>query len=88
MSKCSKCGSSFDETKGDPEAVKYSSCSTCWGEWVKYSVMVINEMRLDMSLPEHRKVLKKYERTYFGLEKLEDGMKDYNKEEERVPDNR
>jgi Fe-S cluster biosynthesis and repair protein YggX len=31
--------------------------------------MVMNEMRLDMSLPEHRKALRKYERAFFGLEK-------------------
>jgi Fe-S cluster biosynthesis and repair protein YggX len=34
-------------------------------------VMVMNEMRLDMSLPEHRKLLRKYERMFFGLEKPE-----------------
>jgi Fe-S cluster biosynthesis and repair protein YggX len=33
--------------------------------------MVMNEMRLDMSLPEHRKALRKYERIFFGLEKGE-----------------
>ena len=27
--------------------------------------MVMNEMRLDMSLPEHRKSLKKYEKGFF-----------------------
>jgi Fe-S cluster biosynthesis and repair protein YggX len=31
----------------------------------------MNEMRLDMSLPEHRKALRKYERVFFGLEKSE-----------------
>jgi Fe-S cluster biosynthesis and repair protein YggX len=35
------------------------------------AVMVMNEMRLDMSLPEHRKVLRKYEKVFFGLEKGE-----------------
>ena len=30
--------------------------------------MVINELRLDMSLPEHRKALKKQEKIFFGLE--------------------
>jgi Fe-S cluster biosynthesis and repair protein YggX len=34
--------------------------------------MVINEMHLDMSLPEHRKALKKYERGFFGLDKVEE----------------
>jgi Fe-S cluster biosynthesis and repair protein YggX len=33
--------------------------------------MVMNEMRLDMSMPEHRKALRKYERMFFGLEKPE-----------------
>tara|TARA_B100000508_G_C11260556_1_gene180875 strand:+ start:141 stop:410 length:270 start_codon:yes stop_codon:yes gene_type:complete len=83
---CSKCSNGFDESKADPEAVKYSSCLNCWDEWVKYSVMVMNEMRLDMSLLEHRKVLRKYQRVFFGLEKPEEGMKDVSKEEERVPD--
>jgi Fe-S cluster biosynthesis and repair protein YggX len=27
--------------------------------------MVMNEMRLDMSLPEHRKALRKYEKGFF-----------------------
>lgn len=83
---CSKCSASFDESKVDPASAKYSSCTNCWDEWVKYSVMVINEMRLDLSMPEHRKALKKYERVFFGLEKPEGGMKDLSKEEERVPD--
>ena len=34
--------------------------------------MVINEMHLDMSLPEHRKALKKYERGLFGLDKVDE----------------
>jgi Fe-S cluster biosynthesis and repair protein YggX len=33
--------------------------------------MVMNEMRLDMSMPEHRKALRKYEKVFFGLEKPE-----------------
>ena len=28
-------------------------------------MMVMNEMRLDMSVPEHRKALRKYERMFF-----------------------
>jgi Fe-S cluster biosynthesis and repair protein YggX len=85
---CSKCGNNFDESTVDQGALKYSSCGNCWAEWVKYSIMVINEMRLDLSMPEHRQMLKKYERSYFGLEGPEAGMKDYTKEEERVPDKR
>ena len=66
---CSKCKNSFDETSiEDPAAEKYQSCLSCWKEWTTYAVIVINELRLDMSLPEHRKALKKQEKIFFGLE--------------------
>lgn len=81
--KCSRCGNEFSET--DPRADVYNACNDCWNEWMKYSIMVINDLRLDMSVKEHRAMLKKYERTFFGLEKGED-VKDLTKEDERVPD--
>jgi Fe-S cluster biosynthesis and repair protein YggX len=66
---CAKCNNSFDENLlDDPAAEKYQSCPSCWKEWTTYAVMVINELRLDMSLPEHRKALKKQEKVFFGLE--------------------
>jgi NAD-dependent SIR2 family protein deacetylase len=69
---CIKCGKTFEEnTIDDPAALKYPSCPDCWKEWTTYAVMVMNEMRLDMSLSEHRKALRKYERMFFGLEKSE-----------------
>lgn len=83
--KCSKCGNEFDGFD-DPRAEEYNACNNCWNEWIKYSIMVINDLRLDMSIKEHRAMLKKYERIFFGLEKPEEGMRDVSKEEERVPD--
>jgi NAD-dependent SIR2 family protein deacetylase len=69
---CLKCGKTFDEkTVEDPAAGKYPSCQECWKEWTTQAIMVMNEMRLDMSLPDHRKMLRKYERIFFGLEKPE-----------------
>jgi NAD-dependent SIR2 family protein deacetylase len=69
---CLKCGKAFDEkTVDDPSAEKYPSCADCWKEWTTQAVMVMNEMRLDMSLPEHRKLLRKYEKFFLGLEKGE-----------------
>lgn len=67
MSKtCLKCNKEFDEsTVEDPASQKYPSCPECWKEWTTYAVMVMNEMRLDMSLPEHRKALRKYEKGFF-----------------------
>jgi hypothetical protein len=44
--------------------------------------MVMNELRLDMSLPEHRKALRKYERAFFGLEK---GVGEVQKNPEQPP---
>ena len=77
MSKtCIKCGKDFDDSSiTDQISQKYPSCSACWAEWNTYSVMVINELRLDMSLPEHRKALRKHERMFFGLEKPEELQK-------------
>jgi Fe-S cluster biosynthesis and repair protein YggX len=69
---CIKCSKVFDEsTVDDEDARRYPSCPECWKEWTNYAVMVMNEMRLDMSLPEHRKALRKYEKIFFGLEKSE-----------------
>ena len=63
---CSKCNNTFDEKSvDDPGAQKYSSCPSCWNEWTTHAIMVINELRLDMSLPEHRKALKKQEKIFF-----------------------
>jgi Fe-S cluster biosynthesis and repair protein YggX len=55
MKTCAKCGAKFDENLVDDiQAAKYPSCNSCWKEWTDYAVIVMNEMRLDMSLIEHR----------------------------------
>jgi Fe-S cluster biosynthesis and repair protein YggX len=73
MKTCLKCGKRFDENAiEDSDSAKYPACNSCWKEWTTYAVIVINEMRLDMSLSEHRKALRKYERIFFGLEKGEE----------------
>ena len=54
-----RCNKSFNESDVEDEiSQKYPSCPECWKEWTTYAVMVMNEMRLDMSLPEHRKALR------------------------------
>ena len=73
MKTCVKCKRTFDERMTeDPQSAKYPACNSCWKEWTAYAVIVINEMRLDMSVPEHRKALTKYERIFLGLEKGEE----------------
>ncbi|HZD36951.1 MAG TPA: Fe(2+)-trafficking protein [Nitrososphaeraceae archaeon] len=84
MSKiCAKCGKDFDDLSiADEASQKYPSCPTCWAEWHTYSIMVINELRLDMSLSEHRKALHKQERMFFGLEKPEELQKNPESKEQ------
>ena len=59
---CTKCKSEIpDSEQLELQAEKYPCCNKCWAEWKEYRVMVMNEMRLDMSMPDHRKVLKKHD---------------------------
>lgn len=59
---CTKCKNPIpDDVELDPIAANYPCCNDCWEKWKEYRVMVVNEMRLDMSMPEHRKALKKHE---------------------------
>ena len=48
--------------------------------------MVINEMRLDMSQKDHRKLLKKHEKVFVGVLTPEGDVVDYTNEENRNPE--
>ena len=50
--------------------------------------MVINEMRLDMSLKDHRKLLKKHEKVFVGVMTPEGDVVDYTNEDNRNPEER
>ena len=50
------------------------------------SVMVMNEMKLDMSMPDHRKLLKKHEKIFVGVMSPEGEVIDYSNEDNRKPD--
>lgn len=85
--KCTKCKKEIaDGVELAPVAVNYPCCNECWEEWKKYSVMVMNEMRLDMSLPDHRKVLKKYEKVFVGVITPEGDVVNFADETQRKPD--
>ena len=59
---CTKCKNSIpDNEELGIVAEKYPTCNKCWAEWKEYQVMVMNEMKLDMSMSDHRKLLKKQE---------------------------
>lgn len=84
---CTKCKSPVPEgQEPDPVAAKYPCCAKCWAEWKEYRVMVMNEMRLDMSMADHRKVLKKHEKVFVGVMTPEGDVVDYANEDNRNPE--
>ncbi len=84
---CTKCKDQIpDETQLDVVAQKYPVCNKCWEEWKEYRVMVINEMRLDMSMADHRKLLKKHEKIFAGVMSPDGQVIDYTNEDNRNPD--
>jgi Fe-S cluster biosynthesis and repair protein YggX len=48
--------------------------------------MVMNELRLDMSLPDHRKLLKKNEKIFVGVLTPQGDVIDFSNEDNRKPD--
>ena len=84
---CTKCKMSIPGDEDlDVFAAKYPCCNKCWAAWKEYRIMVMNEMRLDMSMPDHRKVLRKHEKMFVGVLTPEGGIVDYADEKNRNPD--
>ena len=84
---CTKCKNSIlNEEELDPKATIYPCCNKCWAEWKEYRIIVMNEMRLDMSLPDHRKLLKKNEQIFVGVRTPEGDVVDFSNEDNRKPD--
>jgi Fe-S cluster biosynthesis and repair protein YggX len=88
MSKiCTKCKAEIsDSDQLEPQAEKYPLCNKCWEEWKEMRIMVMNEMHLDMSLADHRKVLKKHEKIFAGIMTPEGDYVDYTNEDNRNPE--
>jgi len=84
---CTKCKTEIlDSETLDIAAEKYPVCNKCWGEWKEYRVIVMNEMRLDMSMPDHRKLLRKNEKIFAGVLSPEGDVIDFTNEDNRRPD--
>lgn len=84
---CTKCKSQIpDGEQPEPAAAKYPCCSKCWAEWKEYRIIVMNEMHLDMSMADHRKVLKKHEKVFAGVLTPEGDVVDFGDEENRNPE--
>jgi len=84
---CTKCKADIpDSEQLGPQAEKYPVCNKCWEEWKEMRIMVMNEMHLDMSLADHRKVLKKHEKIFAGIMTPEGDYIDYTNEDNRNPE--
>jgi Fe-S cluster biosynthesis and repair protein YggX len=85
--RCTKCKKDIsDDVELDLVAAAYPCCNECWNEWKQYRIMVMNEMKLDMSMPDHRKVLKKYEKVFTGVMTPEGDIANFADENQRKPD--
>ena len=84
---CTKCKSEIpDSEQLEPQAEKYPLCNKCWEEWKEMRIMVMNEMHLDMSLADHRKVVRKHEKIFAGVMTPEGDYIDYSNEDNRNPE--
>jgi Fe-S cluster biosynthesis and repair protein YggX len=84
---CTKCKTEIpDGEELDPFASTYPCCNKCWEEWKQYRIMVMNEMKLDMSMADHRKVVKKYEKVFVGVMTPEGDVINFADENKRKPD--
>ena len=86
---CTKCKQEIPENQElDSQAEKYPICLKCWDEWKEMKIMVINEMHLDLSLSDHRKVLRKHEKIFAGVMTPEGDYVDFTNEDNRNPEER
>ena len=84
---CTKCKKEIPaEVELDPISANYPCCNQCWDEWKQYRIMVMNEMKLDMSMPDHRKILKKYEKVFVGVLTTEGDVVNFADEKQRNPE--
>ena len=84
---CTKCKADISDSEQlEPQAEKYPTCSKCWEEWKEMRIMVMNEMHLDMSMSDHRKVLRKHEKMFVGIMTPEGDYVDYTNEDNRNPE--
>jgi len=70
---CSRCGEAVPQMAKPPlrgkigQEIHANVCQTCWDEWSRGEVMLINEYRLNLADPEHRKALYDHMREFFNL---------------------
>jgi Fe-S cluster biosynthesis and repair protein YggX len=71
---CTRCSESAPQMEKPPIRgkvgldIQAAACQECWDEWTSGEVMIINEYRLNLADPEHRKVLYSHMRKFFNME--------------------
>ncbi len=87
MKTCTRCKNTISNNDIlEQQANAYPCCSKCWKEWKEYRVIVINEMRLDMSIPDHRKTIKKNEKIFMNVMSADGTVINFADEKNRKPD--
>lgn len=70
---CIRCGSTKPGLDRAPypdelgRAIKDRICADCWGECKGMQVIVINEMRLDLSDPRAQEIIERSTREFLGI---------------------
>lgn len=82
---CKRCGEDNPSIDGRlsfagefGERIRGAVCQPCWNAWLDVQTKVINEYRLHMGEPEHRRALADAAKGFFGFEdakRAEDAQK-------------
>jgi len=70
---CARCGAAEPALERPPfggalgEEIRSRVCATCWLEWQRAEVMVINELRLNFMEPSSQEILTAEMRQFLGL---------------------
>ena len=69
VQQCTRCGSTEQMTESPVpgklgEKLVHRTCQKCWDEWDDARVMLINEHRLNLAVPQHFEVLMGEMRTF------------------------
>jgi Fe-S cluster biosynthesis and repair protein YggX len=71
--KCSRCGNEAPGVESVPypgelgRQIREGVCASCWEEWERMEVMVINELRLNFMEPKWMEILQQHMRDFFYL---------------------
>jgi Fe-S cluster biosynthesis and repair protein YggX len=71
--KCSRCGQENPGVASVPypgelgRQLRETVCASCWEEWERMEVMVINELRLNFMEPKSMEILQQHLRDFFFL---------------------